>query len=60
MGVEDYHDSHPVKPINDARLQKLRRLSDPFLQRTAAAIREQAVAGYQENLLRRYVDDIAQ
>lgn len=60
MGVEDYHDSHPVKPINDARLQKLRRLSDPFLQRTAAAIREQAVAGYQENLLQRYVGDIAQ
>lgn len=58
MCVEDYYASNPVKSIDDNRLRKLENLSDPMLRKTAEAIAEQRAAGYQENLLQRYIDDI--
>lgn len=58
MRAEDYYASNPVKSLDDDRLKKLENLSDPMLRKTAEAIAEQRVAGYQEKLLQRYIDDI--
>ena len=35
----------------------LDKLQDPLLQKTAAAIRREGFAGYQENILSRYLED---
>lgn len=58
MSVEDYYKSLPSKAIDEPRLKKLDKIVDPRLDELVAAIQRKGTAGYQENLLQCYIDDI--
>ena len=57
MSEADYRSAQSQKPIDNRRLKMLDHLQDPLLQKTAALIRQQGVAGYQENILQMYLSD---
>lgn len=57
MSVSDYRSAQSQKPIDARRMKILDHLKDPQLQETAALIRKQGVAGYQENILQRYLSE---
>ena len=57
MTETDYMAAISAKPIEARRLKMLDKLQDPLLQKTAAAIRREGFAGYQENILSRYLED---
>lgn len=57
MSEADYCSAQSQKPINARRMKMLDHLQDPLLQNTAALIRQQGVAGYQENILQMYLSE---
>lgn len=57
MSEVDYRSAQSQKPIDARRMKMLDRLQDPLLQSTAALIRQQGVAGYQENILQMYLSE---
>ena len=57
MTEADYMAAISAKLIEARRLKMLDKLQDPLLQKTAAAIRREGLAGYQENILSRYLGD---
>ena len=58
MSAQDYQVSKPLKSIEERRLKKLESITIPALRETAAAIKITGLAGYQENLLQNYIDDL--
>lgn len=50
---EDYMQAKSMEPISEKRLKQLVSLKDPVLQRAGSWIKEEGVAGYQENMLNR-------
>lgn len=57
MSEADYRSAQSQKPIEARRMKMLDHLQDPLLQSTAALIRQQGVAGYQENILQMYLSE---
>ena len=57
MSVADYRSAQSQKPIDARRMKMLDHLQDPLLKTTAALIRQQGVAGYQENILQLYLSE---
>lgn len=57
MSEADYRSAQSQKPIDARRMKMLDHLQDPLLQSTAALIRQQGVAGYQENILQMYLSE---
>lgn len=47
---EDYIQAKSMEKINERRLRQLDSLTDPILQRAGQWLREEEVAGYQENI----------
>ena len=58
MGAEDYGKAMSREAISRRRLELLDSLTHPVLKKTAACIRRQKMAGYQELLLDELVRDI--
>ncbi len=57
MSEADYRSAQSRKPIEARRMKMLDHLQDPLLQNTAALIRQEGVAGYQENILQSYLSE---
>ena len=57
MSVADYRSAQSQKPIDARRMKMLDHLQDPLLKKTAVLIRQQGVAGYQENILQMYLSE---
>lgn len=57
MSEADYRSAQSQKSIDARRMKMLDHLQDPLLQNTAALIRQQGVAGYQENILQMYLSE---
>ena len=51
---EDYEQAKSKEKLSETRLKQLKSLTDPALQKMAEWIRQDEVAGYQENILERY------
>lgn len=55
MSVADYEKSKSKEPITEQRMHMLERITDTQLEETAAAVRKEKTAGYQENIWEDYV-----
>lgn len=60
MDKADYLQAISEENISATRIAKMENLSNPTLQQTAQCIREEQLAGYQENLLKEMESDIRQ
>ncbi|MDL2250584.1 TIGR02679 family protein [Lachnospiraceae bacterium OttesenSCG-928-J05] len=60
MSVEDYLASAPAVPLDKKRLQKLRAIKNKSLKDVCQEMRKREMAGYQEALWDRYVEDLMQ
>ena len=58
MGTEDYRESMSGEVIGDGQLVKLKRLKNAELCQTAELVQKEKLAGYQENLLGKLLDDV--
>ena len=57
MSEADYRSAQSKKAIDARRMKMLDHLQDPLLQNTASLIRQEGVAGYQENILQMYLSE---
>lgn len=55
---DDYHAALPVEIISPARIKKLEKIEEPALLEIASLIRQAGRAGYQEQIIKSYLEDI--
>ena len=58
MSPEDYEKSRSAEQITAAGRAKLEHIAHPLLRRTAGCVKEEGLAGYQENLLEELLGDV--
>ena len=58
MSREDYEKSCSGESIGASGISKLEHIRHPQLKRTAEAVKERRLAGYQENILQELLRDI--
>ena len=58
MSPEDYEKSRSAEQITAAGRAKLEHIAHPLLRRTAERVKEEGLAGYQENLLEKLLGDV--
>ena len=58
MSPEDYEKSRSAEQITAAGRAKLEHIAHPLLRRTAERVKEEGLAGYQENLLEELLGDV--
>ena len=58
MGAADYRESISGEAISNGQLAKLKRLKNTALCQTAELVQKEKLAGYQENLLEKLLDDV--
>lgn len=58
MSPEDYEKSRSAEQITAAGRAKLEHIAHPLLRRTAERVKEEGLAGYQENLLEELLGDM--
>ena len=58
MSPEDYEKSRSAEQITDIGKTKLEHIAHPLLRRTAERVKEEGLAGYQENLLEELLMDV--
>lgn len=58
MGSGDYRESMSGEELSEVQLVKLKRLKNVTLCHTAELVQEENLAGYQENLLGKLLDDV--
>ena len=58
MSPEDYEKSRSAEQITATGRAKLEHIAHPLLRRTAERVKEEGLAGYQENLLEKLLGDV--
>ena len=59
MSPEDYRNGLSGEPVGTSRLSRLDHVENPVLRETSAQIRETCCAAYQENILKKLLEDLA-